>query len=285
VSNSLALAAVLAAAAALAGLGAWLWRRRAGLRRRWRRARARVRAPLPVVLVHGLFGFDEVAVGKTRHAYFKGIGPVLAQGGRRVVHARLPAAGSIADRAAVLARCIRAVEGKRVIALAHSMGGLDARWAIARLGLARNVAALVTVGTPHLGTPVADLTSDLAARLGIERALAFAGVGLEALHGLTSERMARFNEEAPDDRSVAYASVVGTVRRRLHANPLLLPGHLWLAQRGGDNDGVVPAASQRWGEVLDEIDADHWAQIGWSSHFDAGAFYVELVRELEASGV
>jgi triacylglycerol lipase len=238
-----------------------------------------------VVLVHGLFGFDELAVGRTRHAYFKGIGPPLQQGGRRVVHARLPAAGSIEDRAAELARCVRAVGGERVIALAHSMGGLDARWAIARLGLARNVAALVTVGTPHRGTPVADLTRDLAARLGVERALAFAGVGLEALHGLTSERMARFNEEAPDDRSVAYASVVGTVRRRLRTNPLLLPSHLWLAQREGANDGVVPAASQRWGEVLAEIDADHWAQIGWSKHFDAGTFYLELIRGLEASGL
>jgi triacylglycerol lipase len=281
VPNALVVAALLAAAVALAGLGAWLWLRRGRLPRR----RRRVRAPLPVVLVHGLFGFDELSVGKTRHAYFKGVGPLLAQGGRRVIHARLPAAGSIEDRAAALARCIRAVEGERVIALAHSMGGLDARWAIARLGLAGNVAALVTVGTPHRGTPVADLTRELAARLGVERALAFAGVGLEALHGLTSERMARFNEEAPDDRSVAYASVVGTVRRRLRTNPLLLPSHLWLAQRGGANDGVVPAASQRWGEVLAEIDADHWAQIGWSKHFDAGAFYLELIRGLEAAGL
>ncbi len=238
-----------------------------------------------MVLVHGLFGFDEIAVGKYRHAYFRGIGPLLEKAGRRVVHARLPAAGSIEDRARELALCVRAVDGKRVIALAHSMGGLDARLAIARHGLARNVAALVTVGTPHLGTPVADLTTDLATRLGIARALAFAGVGLEALHGLTRARMERFNAEAPDDRSVLYASVVGAVKHRRRTNPLLLPTHLWLAQREGANDGVVPAASQRWGDVLAEIEADHWAQIGWSKHFDAGPFYVELIRDLEASGL
>jgi hypothetical protein len=52
----------------------------------------------------------------------------------------------------------------------------------------------------------------------------------------------------------------------------------------GDNDGVVPAASQRWGQVLAEIDADHWAQIGWSKRFDAAGFYRDLLRELRAMG-
>lgn len=284
VSPALATAAAVALLAALAAAGIWLW-----LRRRWRlprrRREARPRPPLPVVLVHGLFGFDEIAIGRSRHAYFKGIAPVLEQEGRRVVHARLAAMGTIESRARELADCILALDGSRVIILAHSMGGLDARHAIAKLGLAPSVAALVTVGAPHRGTPVADLTTALAGKLGIARALALAGVGLEALHDLTSARMERFNEEAPDDPSVSYASVVGSVTHKRRANKLLLPTHLWLAERSGANDGVVPAASQRWGDVLAEIEADHWAQIGWSKHFDAGPFYAALIRELEASGI
>jgi triacylglycerol lipase len=281
VSFELLAAAGLAALVALAAVGAWLWRRRLRLPRRWRRAPA---PPRPVVLVHGLFGFDEVTIGKTSHAYFKGIGPALEQDGRRVIHARLPAMGSIEARAVALAACVRGVEGRRAVVLAHSMGGLDARFAIAHLGLARSVAALVTVGTPHRGTPVADLTSALATRLGIARALALAGVELEALRDLTSASMARFNEEAPDVRSVSYSSVVGSVVHKRHANPLLLGSHLWLSEREGPNDGVVPASSQRWGEVLAEIEADHWAQIGWSSHFDAATFYRGLIRSLDLPG-
>jgi len=282
VSNGLVAASVLVLLAALA-FAAWLWRRRgrAPRRRRW----APARPPHPVVLVHGLFGFDELAIGKMRHPYFRGIGPRFQKAGRKVIHARLPALGGIEARARELAGCVRALGEKRVIILAHSMGGLDARHAIARLGLASQVAALVTVGTPHRGTPIADLTAELAARLGIARALALAGVGLEALHDLTTERMERFNEEAPDVRSVSYASVVGSVSRKRRVNPLLLPTHLWLAERGGPNDGVVPASSQRWGQVLAEIDADHWAQIGWSRAFDAGRFYVGLLEELEAAGI
>lgn len=277
VSTALIAVSGVALLLAVAALAAWLW-----LRRRPRRPPRVPAPPRPVVLVHGLFGFDEITIGATRHAYFKGIGPVLEQGGRRVVHARLPAMGSIAARARELAGCVRAIDSARVILLAHSMGGLDARYAVSRLGLADQVKALVTVGTPHRGTPVADLTTEVAARLGLARALAAAGVGLDALHDLTSARMARFNEEVPDARSVAYASVVGSVRRRRRANPLLLASHLWLAEREGANDGVVPAASQRWGEVLAEIEADHWAQIGWSRHFDAGPFYLALIQALES---
>jgi triacylglycerol lipase len=276
------LAAALAALLLLAAFTAWRWWLRTARRRLRRRRRASPRPPRPVVLVHGLFGFDEIAVGRTRHAYFRGVGPALEQAGRRVLHASLPPVGSIEARARQLAGDLPALDGRRAIVLAHSMGGLDARYAIARLGLARHVAALVTVGSPHRGTPVADLTSGLAARLGVDRALSLAGVGLDALRDLTTASMERFNEAVPDDRAVAYASVVGRVERRRRVNPLLLASHLWLVERSGENDGVVPAASQRWGDVLAEIDADHWAQIGWSSHFDAAAFYLELLASLEA---
>jgi triacylglycerol lipase len=163
------------------------------------------------------------------------------------------------------------------------MGGLDARLAIARLGLDRRVASLVTVGTPHRGTPLADLSGGLA-RLGLDRALAAAGASIDAFQDLTTASMARFNEEVPDARGVAYASIVGLVRRKRRTSPLLVPSQLWLQRSVGDNDGVVPADSQRWGQVLAEIEADHWAQIGWSRHFDAAGFYRELLRELRALG-
>jgi triacylglycerol lipase len=236
------------------------------------------------VLAHGLFGFDEIAVARRRHAYFRGVARRLRKEGYRVINARLPGAASIEVRARALAACVDGA-GQRVDILAHSMGGLDARYAIARLGVARRVAALVTIGTPHRGTPMADLTADLLGKLGIARALDLAGFDLEALHALTSARMERFNAEVPDARGVAYRSVVGVVRRTRRANPLLLPGYLWLRERAGDNDGVVPASSQRWGEVMAEIEADHWAQIGWSRHLDAGELYLGLLQELRHLGL
>ena len=275
------LAAGLALLAIAAGLWAWLRLRRPRLRRRrWVPARPRY----PVVLAHGLFGFGEVAVGAVRQAYWKGIRGALEKDGCRVIVPQVPPVGSIAERAAVLARAIGEVEAKRVNVLAHSMGGLDARFAIARLGLDRRVAALVTVGAPHRGSPLADLSTDIARRVGLLGVLESAGVPFDAFHDLAIARMARFNEEVPDARAVAYASVVGVVRRKRRTNPLLVPGYLWMKRSAGANDGVVPASSQRWGEVIAEIEADHWAQTGWSRHFDAAEFYVRLLRELRAMG-
>lgn len=283
--NAWTLALVLLAALAVAAALALLARRRLARRRaRIRPPRMPARPRYPVVLAHGLFGFDEIALGRTRHAYFRGVPERLARSGCDVRLARVAAAATIEFRARELADFVRSIDARRVTVVAHSMGGLDARFAIRRLGLSRRVAALVTVGTPHRGTPVADLGAGVARRIGLAAVLGRAGAGLDALQDLTSANMARFNEEVPDARGVAYASVVGVARKKRRTNPLLVPTHLWLAEVAGENDGVVPAASQRWGEVLAEVEADHWAQIGWSRHFDAAELYAGLLRELRARG-
>jgi triacylglycerol lipase len=237
-----------------------------------------------VVLAHGLLGFDEITLAGARHEYFRGIPARLVADGAAVHRARVAKTAAIAARAEELAAFIRAIPERRVNVVAHSMGGLDARYAISRLGLGRKVASLTTIGTPHLGTPLADVGAGLAGRARLLEALAGVGLDVSAFRDLTSARMAAFNAAVPDRRGVSYGSVVGVAPSLRDVNPLLLPTWLWLGERGGESDGVVPAASQRWGEVVRTIPADHWAQIGWSKGFDAVEFYAELLRELRARG-
>jgi triacylglycerol lipase len=233
------------------------------------------------VLAHGLMGFDELRIGRARHVYFRGVPERLQRDGY-VVHAcRVAGTASVADRAAELAAFVRALPAKRVNLVAHSMGGLDARYALSRLGLSRKVASLVTVGTPHLGTPLADLGS-----VGrVWSALARLGVKVDAFHDLTTERMGAFNAAVPDASGVLYASVVGAPPRRREVSAILVPTWLWLERAVGANDGMVPAGSQRWGEVIWQIGADHLAQIGWSRRFDAAELYAEILRELRGRGL
>jgi triacylglycerol lipase len=275
-----ALAALAFALASLVGGAAlfivWSWKR---LRLR-RRLRREPRLRYPIVLAHGVLGFDQISLAGRRHVYFRGVPERLRAMGVDVHRPSVPPVASVGIRADKLAAAVRALPAKKVNLIAHSMGGLDARYAIVRLGLADRVVSLTTIGTPHLGTPLADLGISL---LGGFRRLFKRLVDLEAFHDLTSKRMAAFNREIPDAAGVAYGSIVGC-GARAEMNPLLWASHFYLSECAGANDGIVPASSQRWGEVVREVQADHWAQVGWSSSFDAAALYEDLARELRGRG-
>src|SRR5438445_7428208 len=65
--------------------------------------------PLPVVLVHGLFGFDHVGVPGAKLHYFRGLVDHLATLGCHAHAVRLPAAASVPERARILADKIAAL--------------------------------------------------------------------------------------------------------------------------------------------------------------------------------
>lgn len=240
--------------------------------------------PLPVVLVHGLFGFDRIGVPGAHFDYFRGIARHLESLGCQAHAVRLPAAASVPDRARELMAAIEALPHPRIDLIAHSLGGLDARYALTHLGLASRVRSLVTVGTPHHGTPLADLATkgplDWARRI-----IGALGVPLEALEWLGTDALADFNAKVVDVPGVRYACVVGGMHRRDSSVPLaLVPAHKYLRRVAGPNDGLVPIASQYWGETLAEIEADHFAQIGWRvavrGQFDAAGLYAYIVARL-----
>jgi triacylglycerol lipase len=252
-------------------------------RRPWRGPRTRY----PVVLAHGLMGFDELGVGSMKQDYFKGVAEHLVALGLEVYTPRVPALASVEKRAEVLASRVRALPGKRVNIVAHSMGGLDARFAVAKLGLTDKVASVVTIGTPHRGTPLADLGIGLLKKtVRVARLWSAAGGALDAFMDLSSDHLTRFNAEVKDARGVFYGSAIAAVPEDCEAvHGFLAPSCKYLAARHGPNDGLVPATSQRWGKVLARVEADHWAQIGWSAGLDAPAFYESLMRKLRARGL
>ena len=240
--------------------------------------------PLPVVLVHGLFGFDRIGVPGVRFHYFRGIVKHLETLGCHAHAVRLPRMGSVPERAKALVGAIEALGHDRVDIIAHSLGGLDARYAIAHLGLAARVRALVTIGTPHRGTPLADVASW--GPVGLARkAIGVIGLTTHALDWLSPRDLEKFNAEVPDVPSVRYACVVGGIREPGTPVALALaPVHSYLRRVAGPNDGLVPIASQYWGETLAEIEADHWEQIGWRiamrGNFDALGMYAFVVARL-----
>ncbi len=247
-----------------------------------RRAR-RPRGPFPVVLVHGLFGFDKIEVLGLRHDYFRGIVRALTERGDEVHVVRLPAAASVPERARALRDFIRELDAAQVNVIAHSMGGIDARYAISRLDLADRVASLVTIGTPHRGTPLAEVGNSAPARA-MRAVLETVGVAASGSEWLTPANMTSFNESTGDASGVYYGSVVG--RPRAEQTMLALKtSRMLLSRRAGSSDGVVPTESQAWGNVIIEAEADHWAQIGWSQSYDARPLYLRIVDHLRQRGL
>jgi triacylglycerol lipase len=283
VVRALVIAAAVLLVLLLSAAAVWvLWQRRR--RRRTSAPPAAAGLKHPVVLVHGIVGFDEIRLFGWKRGYFAGIGQHLRELGVTVHQARLPPLASVPERAARLAEFIRGLGAERVNIIAHSMGGIDARYAITKLGLADKIASLVTIGTPHHGTPLAELGQigpALTARALVKRL----GISSDSLDWLTPSHMAAFNVEISDDPRVVYASVVCRAGGGLLGrNPLLVASHAYVKQRAGTNDGLVPAWSQRWGRMLCEIQADHWAQIGWFSTYDARPVYALIVQQLARDG-
>lgn len=238
---------------------------------------------LPVVLVHGLFGFDRAGLPGLRVHYFRGIVNHLESLGCHAHTVRLPRCASVPDRAKALVEKIEALGHERVDIIAHSLGGLDARYAIAKLGLASRVRALVTIGTPHHGTPLANFA--VRGPLGLARkAIRLVGMPLHALDWLTPTALEQFNSDVQNVPGVRYACVVGGVREAPPAISIVA-SHAYLRRVAGANDGLVPIASQYWGETIAEIDADHFEQVGWRltvtrGSFDARALYALIVARL-----
>jgi triacylglycerol lipase len=240
--------------------------------------------PLPVVLVHGLFGFDRIGIPGVKLHYFRGIVKHLESLGCHAHAVRLPAAASVPDRAKILVEKIVELGHERVDIIAHSLGGLDARYALSKLDLGGRVRALVTIGTPHHGTPLANFANEGVTGFA-RKAIKKIGIPLHALDWLSPAALARFNTECPNAPGVRYACVVGGIREAKTPVALTIAAvHAYLRRVSGPNDGLVPISSQYWGETIAEIEADHWEQVGWRLRmrgtFDALALYAFIVARL-----
>ena len=188
---------------------------------------------------------------------------------------------------------------RRIHIIAHSMGGLDARYCLSPGNpdnIAARVATLSTICTPHRGSALADLLTAqgrLADNWGerVARVLDLGGGILD----LTAPGAARFNEQYPDHPDVRYFSYAA--RSRGGALPValvLLPAyHLMKRAGAAANDGLVSVESAAWGESPEDAwPADHADVIGHDLNgtprtrpaFDYLPRYQAIVERLTAIG-
>ena len=219
---------------------------------------------VPIVLHHGLFGFDGISLGPMKIAYFRGIDRALSERGHPLIASRVHPTGSVELRARQrkenILRGLKSIDHERgkVLIIAHSMGGLDARYMINKLGMDDRVKALLTITTPHRGSPYADwCVENLGRKLGGLKLMKFLGLDVEAISDLTTERCKRFNRTIKNVPGVQYFSV--SAARPWHlVPPFALHPHRVIAAAEGENDCLVSVRSSTWGEHLGVWPADHF---------------------------
>jgi len=231
---------------------------------------------MKIVLAHGILGFGEIDIAGDPIFYFKGVKGKLEDLGHTVIAPPVDPISSVEKRAPVLAKAIKhfATGKDKACIIAHSMGGLDARRAIAHdPDVASRVHTLVTIGTPHFGSPIADLFSPamtLVNIFGVETKALAELEGQTSLHDLTTSPGDAFEKANPDKPGITYHTIAGVGRQPDHALAFHTSGlfsapfafmvfHLRVA-----NDGVVPANSAaRHGKLWDVWPTDHADEIGW----------------------
>jgi triacylglycerol esterase/lipase EstA (alpha/beta hydrolase family) len=261
------------------------------------------REPLPIVLLHGAAGFDQLGPLE----YYYGVSGDLTEAGHQVMATDVSPLQTIEVRAEQLAEQIDAflaeTGAERVHLVAHSQGGLDARFLISSLGYGDRVATLTTISSPHHGTRVADVAlgiipGEVEELLGLLIDFVVGAVDgseqdvVAQLYQFTEEHAVEFNAANPDDPRVEYYSVAGITQLNPLADPfdndvcdpLFLPTFAVLDPHG-PNDGLVPVESATHGTLLGTVPADHLDEVGQlfgttALGFDHRDFYLALAAFL-----
>lgn len=254
--------------------------------------------PYPFVFAHGFFGFEKFA-GADFLTYYYQVKERLAQQGEVIDTPSVDPFNDSDYRGHQLIDRIEAFRAQtgaaKVNIIGHSQGGLDAR--VVAHDRPDLVASVVTIATPHQGTPVADVAMKLLADPNAAKVIDDLGKLLGAplydqignqtsvtkpLQLFSKAGIAAFNLKYPDAPGVFYASVAG--RSAYHASdndcagdlslqfitqwnkkldpvdPLL--GATSLLLGSGANDGLVRDQDARWGEFWGCVPADHLDEIG-----------------------
>ncbi len=246
----------------------------------------------PIVLVHGICGFDRLLNGRRPgKEYFPGVRDDFEAAGNRVLIPRVSPTSSIATRAMELKNFLqREVGSQPVHLIGHSLGGLDSRYLIARLGMENRVKSLTTIGCPHRGSSFVDWGVSRFARY-FKPLFRMAGIDDDGIYALLTESCQRFNDETPDVPGVKYFSVAGVIEKPWMDNAWKFPSRI-VRKAEGPNDGVVSVASATWGERTTIWQGDHLNLVNWPNKRmhkagewpDRAGEYAALLGQLQTVG-
>lgn len=268
------------------------------------------RTKYPILMVHGVFFRDF-----QNFNYWGRVPAELERNGATIYYGEHQSAASVADSAEELADRIKSIVREtgcdKVNVIAHSKGGLDTKYAIAKLGMDKHVASLTTINTPHTGCEFADYLLEKAPE-GLKDKVAKAynsalkKLGdknpsfIAAVSDLTASACRRLNNEIGGfdyRRHGVYTQSVGSWMKEAGSGAFPLNmSYLLVKHFDGPNDGLVGEPSFHFGENYTFLEnkkskrgISHGDMIDLNREnipgFDVREFYVQLVADLKKKGL
>ncbi|MDU1889869.1 MAG: triacylglycerol lipase [Dysgonomonas sp.] len=257
----------------------------------------------PLLMLHGV-GFRDFKYIN----YWGRIPKYLVRNGARVYYGHQEALGTIKDNAAMvkdkIMEIIEETGCDKVNIIAHSKGGLDARYTITTLGMSDYVASLTTISTPHRGSTLADfgdkyISDKLYRKVANIFDKYFLKIGdknpdfYTAMHQFTQEYAEEFNKNTLDAESVYYQSYMSLMKNCFSHSLLSIP-YLIMCFSDKQNDGLVTLDSAKWGEFRETFTNKRFRGIshgdmidltrGNYRNFDVIEVYIKMVADLKAKG-
>ena len=265
----------------------------------------------PIMLVHGM-GFRD----RKRLGYWGRIPEKLKEYGAGIYYGNQDGNASVEYNALLLKKslykALRDSGAEKLNIIAHSKGGLEARYLISSLGQADKIASLTTISTPHNGSITVDKLMKLPEFM-IKSAAGITDLFMRlfgdenpdtyrVFYQLTTRFAERFNIENPDADEVLYQSFGFAMNNPLSDILLTIP-YLFVKACEGRNDGLLSERAVRWTNFMgvyfgtgfrgishcDEVDLRRRRFSGRKSSdthkiSDITDFYIKLVSGLRNAG-
>jgi len=263
----------------------------------------------PILLIHGT-GFRD----RKHLNYWGRIPKALENQGATLFYGHQDSWGSVEYNAEIMKNNLNKIlvdtNCEKVNIIAHSKGGVEARYMISSLMMADKIASLTTIATTHHGSKTVDLLLKLPKWLykivALFTNLFFRMLGDKNPDFYTASRqfgtlhMKEFNEQNPDVPSVYYQSYAAVMKNPFSDILLFWPNlFVWLIE--GENDGLVTPASATWANFkgilhgrslrgishADEVDArrmNYTRKTSKSGISDIRDLYIDIVAGLKQMG-
>lgn len=257
----------------------------------------------PIILIHGIAFRDFQYIN-----YWGRIPKILAERGADIYYGHQQAWDTIENNARHIKESIDKVleetGSQKVNIIAHSKGGLDARYLIHEFHMEEKVASLTTISTPHRGSGIIEVLEKFPDKFyrkiaGLVDA-SFKKVGdmhpdcYHASKQLSRAFCAQFNERYPNSNKVYYQSYASVMKGPFSDYILAIPYCILLFKEKCKNDGLVTVKSAKWGNFKKVFTNKHIRGI---SHvdmidlrrddifsFDVLEEYIQIVKELKEMG-